>query len=230
LLPEVHQANAALPFEDSDELVEAMRDAPDIRTWMHLLRDAIPRANDWRRVIDCLRPHTAMLWGQLSHAERLRFLRHTRWAWERARHRMAPQIAQSVHALEREGRLRRLPGHMHSVALTDNGLRMTFLPKGDKAEVTLDADMIIQSTGLETDVRRTQHTLLQQLMTNGHIRSDPFGLGVDATTDGHLLHDGKPWPRLFAIGSLLRGTLWESTAMPEIRQQARQLTDRLLAD
>jgi uncharacterized NAD(P)/FAD-binding protein YdhS len=79
-------------------------------------------------------------------------------------------------------------------------------------------------------VRRTQHTLLQQLMTNGHIRSDPFGLGIDAAPDGRLLHDGSVWPRLFAIGSMLRGTLWESTAMPEIRQQARQLADRLLAD
>ena len=230
LLPEVHKANAALPFEDSEELVEAMHDAPDIRTWTHLLSDAISRTDDWRRVIDSLRPHTAMLWGQLSQAERSRFLRHTRWAWERARHRMAPQISESVRALERDGRLHRLRGHMHGVSLTDNGLQMTLLPKGDATEVTLDADLIIQSTGLETDVRRTQHTLLQQLMTNGHIRSDPFGLGVEATTDGHLLHDGKAWPRLFAIGSLLRGTLWESTAMPEIRQQARQLTDQLLAD
>jgi uncharacterized NAD(P)/FAD-binding protein YdhS len=107
---------------------------------------------------------------------------------------------------------------------------MTFLPKGGTSEQTLDADLIIQSTGLETDVRRTQHTLLQQLMTNGHIRSDPFGLGIDAAPDGRLLHDGSAWPRLFAIGSMLRGTLWESTAMPEIRQQARQLADRLLAD
>jgi uncharacterized NAD(P)/FAD-binding protein YdhS len=230
LLPHVHQRNASMPFEDSEELVEAMRDAPDIRTWMHLLRDAISRTDDWRRVIDCLRPHTAMLWGHLSHPERSRFLRHARWAWERARHRMAPQVAESMEELERSGRLTRLRGHMHSVALTENGIRMTFLPKTSSAEIALDADMIIQSTGLETDVRRTHHTLLQQLMTNGHIRSDPFGLGVEATSDGHLLHDGKVWPRLFAMGSLLRGTLWESTAMPEIRQQARQLADQLLAD
>jgi uncharacterized NAD(P)/FAD-binding protein YdhS len=230
LLPEVHQRQASLPFEDGEELVEAMHDAPDVRTWIDLLREAISHTDDWRRVIDSLRPHTAKLWGQLSHAERSRFLRHARWAWERARHRMAPQVADSVHALEREGRMRRLRGHMHSVALTDNGVRMTLLPKGETQEITLDADMVIQSTGLETDVRRTHHTLLQQLMTNGHIRPDPFGLGIDATADGHLLHDGKAWPRLFAMGSLLRGTLWESTAMPEIRQQARQLADQLLAD
>jgi uncharacterized NAD(P)/FAD-binding protein YdhS len=42
-------------------------------------------------------------------------------------------------------------------------------------------------------------------------------------------HADGPWSRLFALGALLRGTLWESTAMPEIRQHARQLADRLLA-
>lgn len=230
MLPEVHQFSASLPYEDSAELVETMRDAPDIRTWMHLLREAIAHSDDWRSVIDCLRPHTSSLWQLLSQADRARFLRHARWTWERARHRMAPQVAQSINALESEGRLQRLRGHMHGVTLTERGVQMTFLPKGGTSEQTLDADLIIQSTGLETDVRRTQHTLLQQLMTNGHIRSDPFGLGIDAAPDGRLLHDGSAWPRLFAIGSMLRGTLWESTAMPEIRQQARQLADRLLTD
>ncbi len=230
MLPEVHQFSASTPYEDSAELIETMRDAPDIRTWMHLVREAIAHSDDWRSVIDSLRPHTSSLWQLLSRADRARFLRHSRWMWERARHRMAPQVAKSIEALEQQGRLQRLRGHMHDVVLTDRGLQMTFVPKGDTSERTFEADLIIQSTGLETDVRRTQHTLLQQLMTNGHIRSDPFGLGVDAAPDGRLLHNSSAWPRLFAIGSMLRGTLWESTAMPEIRQQARQLADHLLAD
>ncbi|GLQ47904.1 pyridine nucleotide-disulfide oxidoreductase [Dyella lipolytica] len=230
LLPEVHHSSASLPYEDSAELVETMRDAPDIRTWIHVLRESIAHSDDWRSVIDSLRPHTSSLWQLLPHADRARFLRHARWAWERARHRMAPQVAASIKALEKEGRLQRLRGHMHGVALTDRGVQMTFVPAGEATEHTFDADLIIQSTGLETDVRRTKHTLLQQLMTNGHIRSDPFGLGIDATPEGRLLHNGRAWPRLFAIGSMLRGTLWESTAMPEIRQQARQLADQLLAD
>lgn len=229
LLPEVHPAGASLPYEDTDELIEAMQDAPDIRTWMHLLRDAIAHVDDWRRVIDSLRPHTQALWKRLPHADRARFLRHARWAWERARHRLPPQVAQAVAALEREGRLQRVSGHVHSVATNPRGLTLQYIAKGTQQVRALDADLIVQSTGLDNDVRRTQHTLLQQLVTNGHIRPDPFGLGVQAAPDGRLLHDGSAWPRLFAIGSMLRGTLWESTAMPEIRQQARQLADHLLA-
>jgi uncharacterized NAD(P)/FAD-binding protein YdhS len=230
LLPEVHQGSASLPYEDSDELVEAMRDAPDIRTWMHLLRDAIAHTNDWRRVIDCLRPHTQQLWGLLPHADRARFLRHARWAWERSRHRLPPPVAKAVEALEKEGRLQRLRGHLHGITPIERGLQLQYLPRGEQQERNLDADLIVQSIGLDNDVRRTQHTLLLQLVTNGHIRSDPFGLGIEATPDGHLLHNGSAWPRLFAMGSMLRGTLWESTAMPEIRQQARHLADHLLAE
>ncbi|MBE1159073.1 FAD/NAD(P)-binding protein [Dyella acidiphila] len=229
VLPEVHQAHASLPYEDSDELVETMRDAPDIRTWLHLLREAIEHTDDWRRVVDSLRPHTPGLWGLLPHNDRARFLRHARWAWERARHRLPPQVAHAITALEKEGRLQRRRGHMHRVSLTPNGLQMRFAPKGQTVEQPLDADLIVQSVGLETDVRRTQHTLLQQMMTNGHIHSDPFGLGIHALPNGRVLHDGNAWPRLFAMGSMLRGTLWESTAMPEIRQQARHLADQLLA-
>ncbi|GLQ92526.1 FAD/NAD(P)-binding protein [Dyella acidisoli] len=228
LLPEVHAASAALPYEDSDELIEAMRDAPDIRTWMHLLRDAVAHTDDWRRVIDCLRPHTSALWGSLPHADRARFLRHARWAWERSRHRLPPQVAQAIGKLEREGRLTRLSGHLHGVASADRGLELQYVPRGGQQVGALDADLVVQSTGLDNDVRRAQHPLLLQLVTNGHIRPDPFGLGIQATPDGHLLHNGSAWPRLFAIGSMLRGTLWESTAMPEVRQQARQLADHLL--
>jgi uncharacterized NAD(P)/FAD-binding protein YdhS len=230
VLPEVHQASASMPYEDSEDLVESMREAPDLRYWIHVLRDAIAHTDDWRRVVDSLRPHTSTLWGLLPHNDRARFLRHARWAWERARHRLPPQVAKAIAKLEKEGRLHRLRGHMHSVALTDQGLQMTFAPKGEYDERKIDADLIVQSDGLETDVRRTQHPLLQQMITNGHVRSDPFGLGINAIPDGRVLHDSTAWPRLFAMGSMLRGTLWESTAMPEIRQQARQLADQILAD
>jgi uncharacterized NAD(P)/FAD-binding protein YdhS len=94
---------------------------------------------------------------------------------------------------------------------------------------SMDADLVIQTVGLNTDVRRTQHQLIRQLATNGHVTPDALGLGCEASTEGRLQHAGQTWPHLYAIGTLLRGTLWESTAMPEIRQQARNLADRMLA-
>ena len=228
LLPEAHLHKAAAPANDSAELIASMHDAPEIHRWLHLLREACAQETDWRPVIDSLRPHTSVLWCELPLEQRARFLRHARWAWERARHRMPPQASESIAALEQGDRLQRQCGRVQSVELVDDALQLSLTHAGETR--TLYADLVIQTVGLNTDVRRTHHPLIQQLLTNAHITADPLGLGTQADTAGRLRHNGASWPHLFAIGTLLRGTLWESTAMPEIRQQARNLADQLLGD
>jgi len=229
LLPEAHLHAAATPAGDGAELVEAMRDAPEIRRWMHLLREAVAQQGiEWRAVVDSLRPHLPGLWAELSPEQRARFMRHARWAWERVRHRMPPQVRETIATLERDGRLRRQRGRVHSVDVAGSALQLQ-LGHAGRADA-LEADLVIQTTGLDTDVRRSNHRLVRQLLTNAHITPDPLGLGMEAGSDGRLRHAGGHWPHLFAIGSLLRGTLWESTAMPEIRQQARHLADRIMND
>ena len=226
LLPEAHLHAAAAPSDDGAGLVEAMRDAPDIRRWLRLVREAVAQG-PWRGVVDSLRPHSPTLWRELPLEQRARFLRHARWAWERTRHRMPPQIRESLDALERSGRLRRQSGRVQSVDAAEDGLQLTLAHAG--ASRQLRADLVIQTVGLDTDVRRTSHRLISQMLTNAHLTPDPLGLGVMANANGQLQHGELYWPNLFAIGSLLRGTLWESTAMPEIRQQARGVAERLLA-
>jgi len=229
LLPEAHLHAAAAPAGDSGELIESMRESPDVRHWVRLLREALAHERDWRAVLDSLRPHTPGLWRELDHEQRRRFMRHARWAWERARHRMPPQVGKSIAALEGEGRLHRLRGRMKSVALVGDILQLQLASVPDGKPQTLDADLVIQTTGMNNDIRRTGHALVSQLLTNGHIAADPLGLGMQAAPDGRLARGSDHWPNLFAMGSMLRGTLWESTAMPEIRQQARSLADQLLA-
>lgn len=228
LLPEPHLAKTAVPSGDSAELIAAMHDAPEVGHWLHLLREAGTQERDWRVVVDSLRPHASGLWRALSPEQRARFLRHARWAWERVRHRMPPGVHAGLAKLEHDGRLQRRCGRMRSASPGAAGVRVELGHAGTISAI--EADMVIQTVGLDTDVRRTDHRLISQLLTNAHILPDPLGLGVQAEPDGRLQHHDGSWPNLFAIGSLLRGTLWESTAMPEIRQQARQLADRILAD
>jgi uncharacterized NAD(P)/FAD-binding protein YdhS len=54
-----------------------------------------------------------------------------------------------------------------------------------------------------------------------------MGVNTDAVGGQITSAAGSPAAGLFAIGPLRRGTLWESTAVPEIRSQAQQLA-RLL--
>lgn len=227
-LPEAHLRVAGMPSGDSMELIEAMQDAPEVRRWLQLLREAIAQGGEWRAIIDSLRPFIPMLWADLPIEQRARFLRHGRSAWDRARHRMSPQVAEAIASLEHEGRVGRLCGRLQSVTLTDQGLQITTRHAGLARART--ADMIIQATGLNTTVLDTDHRLINQLLANAHVLPDPLGLGLRSGVDGHLKHKDGQWPNFFAVGSLLRGTLWESTAIPEIRQQARTIARQLLVD
>ena len=228
LLPEVHQESAPAPADDGATLAEAMRDAPETRRWLRLVREAIGTSKDWRTVIDGLRPHTTTLWRELPAPQRARFLRHASSAWQAARHRMPPQVHEAIASLEKSGRLQRRRGRLHSLEVVGDALQLTLRHRG--ALDTLDADLVIQTVGLDTDIEHTGHALLRQLLVNQHVLADPHGLGLRAAKDGRLQHADGHWPHLFAIGSLMRGTLWECTAMPEIRQHACQLANQLLGE
>ena len=93
---------------------------------------------------------------------------------------------------------------------------------------TIEADRVIQATGLDTAVAYARDPLLSQLLAAGLATPDSLQLGLAAEPDGQLLDgEGRPQPRLFGIGSLLRGNLWECTAMPEIRAAACRLAQAL---
>jgi uncharacterized NAD(P)/FAD-binding protein YdhS len=54
-------------------------------------------------------------------------------------------------------------------------------------------------------------------------------LGIHASPEGKV-HSGQTSldGKLFTIGTLLKGQLWESTAVPELRVQAAQMAEFLL--
>lgn len=228
--PQPHSPVAALPSGDSADLIDAMLDAASVRRWLPMVREAIAQEEDWRCTIDSLRPHLSALWASLPTEQRSRFQRHLRSLWERVRHRMPVPEAETIAALEREGRLVRLAGHLDGVGFEHGQLAVRWHPRGGGEPHMLQADWAVQATGMDFDAACTDHRLLHQLVLNRHVLPDPFGLGCQATPQGRLLHAGGAWTRLFAIGGLLRGTLGESTAMPELRQQARAVADQLLAE
>ena len=87
---------------------------------------------------------------------------------------------------------------------------------------------VVDCTG-PAPLSRTAHPLVRRLLATGLVRTDALGLGLDATPDGRLVSlENRRGDRLFALGPLLRGALWETTAMGEIRAQAAGLAELLL--
>jgi uncharacterized NAD(P)/FAD-binding protein YdhS len=193
-----------------------------------LVRDQFAAARrqgvDWRPVVDGLRTATQSLWQRLDLAERRRFLATYAREWEVRRHRMATEVAARLDGYRDEGRLTVLEGGIASV--TDHGPRceigLPALPD------TLFADAVVNCTGPMTDVSRSTDPLLKSLVTRGLVTPDPLRLGVSCTAGGEVLDvSGQVVPGLYVVGPSRKGTLWETTAVPEIRGQAAALAQRL---
>jgi uncharacterized NAD(P)/FAD-binding protein YdhS len=182
------------------------------------------RGYDWRDVVDGLRPHVPELWARMDDTERRRFLEHRHRAWEVRRHRMAPDVAWQLAALCSQDRFATHAGTAVG-ARADRDALAVDLGKGGRP---LRAGRVVVCTGLMMDITRTTDPLLRTLLSCGRAVPDPNGLGVRTAPDGALLDDGgRPSRRLFTLGALRRGDLWESTAAGEIRAQARALAERL---
>ena len=54
-------------------------------------------------------------------------------------------------------------------------------------------------------------------------------MGLAVTDDFAVVgDDDRPSPFLYAIGPILKGTLWETIAVPELRQQAMAVVQTIL--
>ena len=92
------------------------------------------------------------------------------------------------------------------------------------------AGWLINATGPAADITSTTDRLLRDLLDSGLARPDPLRLGIEVDASGALLSaSGTPSDSIFALGPPLRGQLYETTAVPEIRDQAAALAGPLLA-
>jgi uncharacterized NAD(P)/FAD-binding protein YdhS len=189
---------------------------------------------DWRDAFDGLRPVTSELWSRLSLTDRREFLqRHVR-EWERRRHRMAPIVAERLAQLVATGRLTTLAARLTGLDASGPRLKVNIDLGGDRKSRELECDRIVVCAGTGTDIRKSPSRLLQSLLNSGRVVADDLGLGLRASSDGALLDDrgGEGDGRIFTLGPMRRGELWETTAVGEIRQQARDLAavlDRSIA-
>jgi uncharacterized NAD(P)/FAD-binding protein YdhS len=66
-------------------------------------------------------------------------------------------------------------------------------------------------------------------MRRGLVTPDETGMGARVDADHTIIgRDGRRSETLLALGPLLRGTLWETIAVPELRGQARRTAETLL--
>jgi len=206
--------------------------SPTLRELIRRLRAAaaerIAAGAGWEEVVDALRPDAARQWALFSLADRRRFLRHARAHWDVHRHRIAPQIGRRLRELQEVGRLRIHAGRVRGFAPGPAGVEVRFQPRGQRTVEKLVVDQVFNCTGPGAPAA-AKEPLLQDLLARGLARLDPQGLGLETDGQGALVDGGgRPSTRLFTLGPLRLGELWETVAIPEIRVQAAALAERIV--
>lgn len=182
----------------------------------------------WRGTVDSLRPVTQMMWGAADGATRARFLRHLRPYWDVHRHRLAPSIADRVEALMAVGRLSVTGGKLVRVEPDGGGAVVHWRPRGSDRVETMRVARIVNCTGPQGDLLRSREPLIRQLLGAGMIRPDALRIGLEVDAQSHAVAgDGGVDDRLYCIGPMTRGGLWEVVAVPDLRQQNWELARRL---
>ncbi len=229
LLPLAHQPRAPYP-----PYLAAHIPVTSARLLTHLVhreaRRATAQGQDWRGVVDALRPITQQLWLDLPDAERQRFLRHVRTYWDIHRHRIAPEIAAVVHTLLASGQLRVSAGRIVAYHEDTAGAALTLRPRHSHTTHVLRADHVFNCTGPTGDYGATSDPFVTRLRGSGLLCADTLHQGIAADTAGRVLDaTGEPSATISTLGPPLKGVVWECIAVPDIRIQARDLAARVLA-
>jgi hydroxyacylglutathione hydrolase len=199
------------------------------RELLERVHEALTSCSSWRSVVDSLRERTNELWLALSPSEQKRFRRHLLRRWELARHRMAPSVADTVDSELGRGTLIKARGNIEAI-----------LPKGNGATICvrtmegvlrrIEAVRVINCTPPDMNYKRVNSPLLQSLFNQGLAMPGPLGLGLWSDEDGALRRSDGTFSRtFFCVGPARLGTLLESIAVPELRQQAAQVAAVLAA-
>ena len=228
LLPLAHAPKGAMPVVDIEALA-ALGLRGRMRALRALASDAKAKGLPWQSLMDALRHHVRELWQSLSPTDQRRFQRHAVRYWDVHRHRIPRQVAERLEALMQAGTLKLQAGRIVSARDAGDGIVIELDARGGDAG-TLQAQWLVNATGIETRAAHFPNPLLQAMLQAGHARPGPHGLGIDTDVAGEVVDaTGSVQPRIAAIGSLRLGTLWETTAVPDLRVDAALLASRWLA-
>ena len=198
------------------------------RLFYRHVREARKRGLSGETVVDAIRARTQEIWQLLSKEDKKKFMTHLRHLWGVARHRLPAYVHENVQNMIAHHKLDVIAGRIIEVCELGHHIDVRIRRRKDQSEETIRVARIINCTGPESDIRKQSGELFLNLLKKGLVCSDDMNLGIEASARGEIIDASKKTSdRIFALGSLLKGKLWESTAIPELRRQANDISDMI---
>lgn len=190
-------------------------------------RAAMHYAGDWRAVVDSIRKISPAIWESWSVRDRKRFLRHAQALWAVHRYRVPAATYAAFARLRAQGRVINHRGHIDAATIDRDQVDIRIRNAHGTAHVR--ASYAINCTGPNADLTTVDDVLVQRLLQRGLVRGDRLRLGLDVDEGYRALDaNGVAHDDIFAMGPLLRGRWYETTAIPEITRHAAAIAHTLL--
>lgn len=192
------------------------------------IASTVAAGGDWRSIMNALRSCTQDLWRNFPLEEKERFMRHLFSHWNKFRHRMPLASGERISSLVHERRLSLHKGIVDKVEATSpDALQVCYRINGGTQTDVKEVNYVIKCCGPEYKIAKQGNQFLDSLLSKGLIQLDPLGLGLALASDFSV--KGSVPGKIFSLGGLLFGEIFETTAVPEIREQADKISRELLA-
>ena len=225
MLPLPHTDNSHACAFDALALPHNLRAM--VKVIRHDAKKLMAQGGDWRAIIHQIRLHLPAIWRRMNTTCKKRFLRHVLPYWNSHRHRVHEKIDDLLVKLRNEGQLIVMAGKLIS---TDNQ-QATIRLRHALTTHDINVKQVINCIGSSHDINEREQPLLGVLKQRGNIDLDELQLGLIANEDFSLKNAaGDVLPGCYALGPPLRGEVWESVAVPEIRKQCHVLAALLLSE
>lgn len=225
----LHGGDSAVIVGACERLLEVEPTAGNyLREIRHFVKAGAAVGRDWRDFIAALRPATPALWARLPEVEQRRFLRHLQPYWDVHRHRVAPETYNRFQDALTRGRIISMAGRIKLISPKGEGVQVSIQRRGTDHIEHIDVSQVINCTGPNSNLRHVNDRLITQLRDGGLIQLDTLGLGLHVDEQlavKDIAGNASSW--LSYVGPMLKADFWEATAVPELRQHAKNLACRL---
>ena len=221
--------NSIVSYDDILEKIQLSGRLADLLAQFNSAKKEIQkRKGSLDALINFFRPITGIIWQGFTPYEKNFFLEHLRHKWGVARHRLPPISFQKINKEIQDKKLNINAGKIKEIIENESGLNVRYFDNAKNKELSLTVSCVINCTGPEGDVSKMKNGLLLNLLKKGLIESGPSNLGVQVSVNDMQIKNTHNIKKLYAIGNLLRGELWESTAVNELRSQTEKVAQEII--
>ncbi len=222
-LPQAHTEEETSRVNDFLNFNTAYTLAQVFSAVKHELKQAVKTGKNPQGIIDAMRPYLQHLWVNFSIEDKKQFLRHLRHKWGVARHRAPASGIKTITGLISQKQLQPIKGRIFNIETSPQGFEIEYTDATSQKNY-LKSGVILNCTGPEPDFNKADSLLVKQLIHSTLITGHELFYGINAPKTGILR------PGFFTLGPPLKGVLWESTAVPEIRLQAKEIASKIILD